>query len=517
MMVSLNNISMMYAPKLLFANVGLNLSPGKRYGLTGANGTGKSTLLKLIAGVEEVDEGIIDISKDINIGWLNQDLFQYDNEKIAYENGEFSEKDGFKLAEIEDTIMACDGYSSEATISSLLTGLGIDEGFHDKPLKVLSGGYKLRVLLAQVLFAKPDVLLLDEPTNHLDLLSIMWLEKHLTTSFKGILVFTTHDYEFLNNLSTEILDIDYGEIRCYTGNYKHFVKEKEQIAHQKLLDEKHIKQKINDMQNFVTKFKAKPSKAKQAMSKLKMIGRLEVQLPDIKHSSRVYPKFLFTQSRPSGKNVVRARSLSKTFRNKQVLNKINFNIKRNEKVAIIGPNGIGKSTLLKIILNKLNADDGVYEWGYETKIEYLDQNPKSQLEEDLTIWEWLTKNCNAIADGQIRKALGRMLFSGQDVNKKISILSGGESVRLLFAKIMLVEPNVVVLDEPTNHLDVEATDCLITALSQYKGTVIFVSHNRGFVQKLATTILTILPVGTKVLDNNYLNYLNEHKNIYFKN
>ncbi len=336
----------------------------------------------------------------------------------------------------------------------MLIGLGVEQGYHLRPLNALSGGFKLRALLAQALFGQPDILLLDEPTNHLDIMSIAWLENYLKNQFKGVLLFISHDYGFLNNLSTHVLDVDFGEIREYVGNYDHFMEEKKLKVEQKLNELQYLENKIAHMRVFVEKFRASASRSKQALSKEKMIDKLE--LPDIKKSSRVSPNFQFKQKRPSGKIVLKAEKISKNFGDKVVLKNVSFSVNRGDKVAIIGHNGIGKSTLLKILLAQHIADVGTYEWGYETHIAYFAQDHHETLKQNIPVLDWLKQERESDNTQEvIRRALGQMLFTQDDVHKHIPTLSGGEAARLLFANMMLLQANIIILDEPTNHLDLE--------------------------------------------------------------
>lgn len=524
-MISISHVSMHYGTKLLFDEVNLNLLPGNRYSLVGANGTGKSTFLKLLAGDDTPSLGEIIVAKQSSIGFLKQDQFRYENNTVlevvlqgkpalwqALQEKEkilsqemLDEKAGHRLAVLEDVIFHHEGYTAETFIQTLLVGLGVAEGYHLKPLNALSGGFKLRALLAQALFGQPDILLLDEPTNHLDIMSIAWLENYLKTQFKGVLLFISHDYGFLNNLSTHVLDVDFGEIREYVGNYDHFMIEKKLKVEQKLNELQYIENKIAHMRAFVDKFRA-GTRSKQAQSKEKMIDKLE--LPDIKKSSRVSPHFHFKQKRPAGKIVLKAEKIAKSFGEKVVLKNVSFSINRGEKVAIIGHNGIGKSTLLKILLGQHTADMGTYEWGYETHIAYFAQDHHETLKQNMPILDWLCQEREGDnTRDTIRRALGQMLFAQDDVHKSIPTLSGGEAARLLFANMILLQGNIIILDEPTNHLDLESREALALALSKFEGTVIFVSHDRHFVSSIATRIFALTEKGITDFQGNYTEYL----------
>lgn len=524
-MLDIRSISMEYGPKALFQNVNLVLLPTQRYGVVGANGTGKSTFLKILAGEEAASNGSVEKAKSVSVGILKQDHFQYEEDRIVdvvirgnvllwnalteketlFQKEHFTEQDGYRLSELEEIIMHQGGYEAEVIAKNVLIGLGIPEKFHNGPLSALSGGYKLRVLLAQVLFKKPDIMLLDEPTNHLDILSIAWLEEFLKTSFKGLLIFISHDREFLNNVSTNILDIDYNTVLNYVGNYEKFVTAKEETLIQKQNELKNQEKRIEQLQSFVDRFGAKASKATQAASRQKMIDKIE--LVEIKDSNIMKPYFSFTQGRSTGKSVLKVEHFSKQFDERILLKNVTFDIQRGNKCAIIGPNGIGKSTLLKILLNQIPVDKGEYEWSDTVQIGYFAQDYRTELPPKQTIWQWLHDQV-AVPEQDMRRVLGQVLFRGDDVNKRISMLSGGESARLILAKLILQKNNVLILDEPTNHLDMESIDALIEALQKFVGTVLFVSHNRYFIDHIATRILALSEhQGVRNYLGNYHDYL----------
>lgn len=524
-MISLNQLSMQLGGRILYSDVNLNLNAGKRYAVVGANGTGKSTLLSLLSGIEQPSLGEINMAKKATIGWLKQDQFRYENDRIidvvfqgkpalwqAWEEKEdlltqptFDEASGHRLAQLEEIIADHNGYVADSFAAQLLVGLGIGIDYHDKPLSALSGGYKLRALLAQVLFQEPDILLLDEPTNHLDIMTTDWLEEYLKSQHKGVLIFISHDREFLNHLSTHTLDIDYGEIREYVGHYDQAMKQKEVIEEQKLHAQAHVEKKIADMQKFIDRFGAKATKAKQASSRKKMIERLE--LPDIQTSSRIAPTFDFPIQRQSGKRVLKVSKLSKAYGDKKVLCNVSSDIHRGEKVALVGHNGVGKSTFLKAALGLVHADEGQVEWGHESQISYFAQDHHELLKTSMTLMEWLADQCSKATTVEIRKMLGRVLFSDDDVYKNVLNISGGEAARLLLAKNMLEQGNVLILDEPTNHMDLETIEALIHALKKYQGTLIFVSHDRYFVSRIANRLLILTEQGVKDFKGSYQEYI----------
>lgn len=531
-MLTINDLSLHYGSKLLFDGVNLLLNRGHRYGIVGANGTGKSTLLRLVKGEEEPSLGEIMMPKGISVGWVKQDHFRYEADRVldvviqgkAALWDAMHEKEGLlaredwteaavnRLGDLEEIIAHHEGYVASAKAHTVLTGLGIPLGDHDKRLGQLSGGYKIRVLLAQALFEAPEILLLDEPTNHLDIMTIRWLEEYLTENYRGLLLFVSHDRQFLKRVASDILDIDYGEIREYPGGYDRFLLKKAEVMGQKLQEKRAIEDKIEHMQKFVDRFKAKASKARQAASRMKMIDKLE--LPDIKHSSRVSPALSFSIRRPSGKEVVTIKNIKKIFGDRIVLKNVNLGVHRGEKVAIIGHNGIGKSTLLKIMMGALPMDEGEVVWGYETQTAYFAQDHHENLKEGGTVLNWLISRHSTRPETALRAVLGQVLFKKEDVEKDVLQLSGGEAAKLLLADIMLVQPNVLVLDEPTNHLDLESIEVFTDALKAYAGTVLLVSHDRYFVGSIATRVVAITERGMKDFHGTYREYLKHYQEDY---
>ena len=512
-MISLNQLSMAFGQKLLFYDVDLILNTGKAYALVGANGCGKSTLFKLITQEEEPTSGDIIKPKDATIGWLKQDQFRYEHTRIrdivldgrAVLAAVMKEKDdlllieswteaqGLRFAELEHIIYQEDGYAAPSQIEKILLGLGIPLSYHDQPLSALSGGYKLRVLLAQALFQNPHILLLDEPTNHLDIESIRWLEDFLANEYTGLLIFISHDMDFINHLADFILDVDFGEIRQYPGNYTKFLAEKALLQSQKQQERQKAEDKLAHMQKFVDRFKAKASKAAQARSRIKMMEKIE--LPDLLQSSRIAPSFYLVPKKPSVKLVCTVDNLAKSFAERSLFKDLRMTINRHDKIAIVGANGRGKSTLLKIMLDIIPADQGQVIWGPEMRVSYFSQDHHDLLHESQTVLNWLSGEVQGVTEQQIRKALGQMLLTKEEVDKNILALSGGEAARLLMAKVILEAPNVLILDEPTNHMDLETIEALADALANYTGTLLVVSHNRHFIEKFATRILYFPPTG----------------------
>ncbi len=523
-MISVSGLSKAYGAQTLFTDGAFQLNPGERYGLVGANGSGKSTLLRILAGDELPSDGTVSIPKRLALGVLRQDQFVYEQESILevvlMGNRELWEAmvekeallanaeasfDADRYSQLEEIVLKHDGYTVEARAAEVLEGLGIPTEVHREPLSTLSGGFKLRVLLAQVLASSPDALLLDEPTNHLDILSIRWLEKFLV-AFKGTAVVISHDHRFLDNVCTHILDVDYETVTLYPGNYGEFVEAKRDNRERKEKEIAKREREIAHHKAFVERFRAKATKARQAKSKQKMLDRIVVE--PLPQSSRRYPTFRFRPRRPSGREVLTLDGVSKAFGDNQVLKDVSLTIRRGDRVAIIGPNGIGKSTLLKIAMGRLEPDAGAVEWGYETHPGYFAQDHRELLGGGRqTVESWLWETCPGEPIGFVRGHLGQVLFSGDEVEKRLGSLSGGEAARLIFARLAVEKPNVLVLDEPTNHLDLEAIEALVEGLKHYDGTLVLVSHDRWFVSKLARRIIEIEPYGIDDYAGTYEEYV----------
>jgi ATPase subunit of ABC transporter with duplicated ATPase domains len=523
-MIAVSDLGKSFGYQTLFSGASIQFNPGSRYGLVGANGSGKSTFLRILAGEEPPSEGTISMPKRIKLGVLKQDHFRYEEmpilevammgnhevweaivEKERLLENSHEEFDAERYAELEDTILRHDGYTLEARAGEVLEGLGIPTEVHRQALSTLSGGFKLRVLLAQVLAAEPDALLLDEPTNHLDILSIRWLEKFLE-SYKGSAIVISHDHRFLDNICTHIVDVDYETVMLYHGNYAAFEAAKHAERERKEAEIDKREKQIADHQAFVDRFRAKATKARQAQSKIKMIEKIVIE--KLPQSSRRYPTFHFKPRRPSGRQVLAIEGISKAYGRKQVLSDVTLRIDRGDHVAIIGPNGIGKSTLLKIVVGELEADAGKVEWGYETHPGYFSQDHNELAGAGKqTVEAWLWEAVPGEPIGFVRGNLGHVLFSGDDVKKTCQSLSGGEAARLVFAKLSVTQPNVLVLDEPTNHLDLEAIEALVLGLRKYDGTLVFVSHDRWFVSQLADRIVEISGKGLQDFPGTYEEYI----------
>jgi ATPase subunit of ABC transporter with duplicated ATPase domains len=524
--ILLEKLTKRFGPKILFENVSMQFDPGKRYGLTGANGAGKSTLIKMLGADEESDTGSISIPHNMRLGVLKQNHFAYDKERILDAvlmgnkalwdamsekekllAGEVTDEIGIRLGELEGVVADENGYTAESDAAELLEGLGIKAPQHQDPMSSLPAGYKLRVLIAQVLFARPDVMLLDEPTNHLDLESIRWLESFLI-DYRGTLVVISHDRHFLNSVATHIADVDYQTITVYTGNYDDFVDAKYDNRQRAEAQNASAKKKIQDLQSFVDRFGSHASKSKQAQSRVKQIEKLEVT--ELKRSSLVRPFVRFDFEKPSGRDVLRMEAVSKGFgkkKEKKIFENLGLNVNRGDRIAVIGPNGIGKSTLLKLMVGTsaglddkevVLPDSGDIRWGHDTSVGYFAQDHHEALGETAkgrTAFEWLYSFDKNATQESIRAILGRLLFSGEAALKPTEALSGGEAARLLLSKLLLCKNNVLVLDEPTNHLDIESIEGLLDGIKLFKGTVVVVSHDRHFVSEVATRIIELEPDG----------------------
>ena len=519
-MITVNELSMGYGPQVLFENVEVTFNAGERYGLTGPNGCGKSTFMKILGGDIEPTTGRVNRPK--RLGILRQDHYAYDEariqdvvmmgnprlweavsvkEALLDKGDDLTDDEGMQLAELEMVIAEEDGYMAESEIADLLEGLGIPEKHHLKPMSVLQGGDKVRVLLAQALFGQPEGLLLDEPTNALDMGSIRWLEGFLQ-EYTGALVVISHDRHFLNEVCTKIADIDYETVIVYPGNYDDMVKAKAEARSALEMANSAKSQKIEQLQDFVQRFRA-GSRASQVKSREKQLERERKALADPKRSNIQRPFIRFEIERPSGKQVLAMEHVDKRFENAMICDDFTFHLFRGDKVALIGPNGIGKTTMMRMMLGEVIPDDGKVEWGYEANHSYLPQNHEELIEKTDTtseawLWDW-SKDTNKES---LRALFGRLLFSKEEPLKPVKVLSGGETVRLLLARLMLLKPNVLLLDEPTNHLDLESIRSLTEAMQRYEGTCVFITHDRQMVADVATRILEFSEDGIHELSPN---------------
>lgn len=523
-MIKVKDVSLSYGSRILFEHVNLSLDSGNRYGLIGANGAGKSTFMKILTGEVEPSTGSVGIPADVRVGVLRQDHYRYDEFTVLqtvlmgheelwqvmserermYSKPELTEQEGMQVGELENRFAELDGYSAEYFAAELLEGLGITVDKHNDMMGSTIGGLKLRVLLAQVLFGRPDVLLLDEPTNHLDLDTIRWLENFLL-EHEGTMVIISHDRHFLNVVCTHMLDVDYKQITAFPGNYDYFVAASTLSREQLQADNARNMEKIAELKEFVARFSANKSKARQATSRAKQIEKIE--LHEIRPSSRVSPYIKFTIKQPLGKQALTLRNVSKAYDDLQVLQDVNLDIAGGERIAVIGPNGVGKTTLMQLITGNLEPDEGTIAWGQSAVHTYFPQDHSGVIRYGTTVYDWL-KSFDDEADQQsIRSILGRMLFSKDDAHKATDVLSGGETARLLLSRMLLLQGNVLVLDEPTNHLDLEAIDALGKALAEFPGTVIFVSHFRQLVSDVATRIIELTSDGLRDFAGTYEEYL----------
>jgi len=507
--IATNKLTKRFGPDILFEDVSVQFNPGNCYGLIGANGSGKSTFIKILAGLIPASHGEVSIGRDCTLGYLRQEHAEFDevsildtvymgNKKLwdlhlereaLYSKADLTDAEHERSGMVEDEFGQAGGYTMEADAAKLLDGLGFSEDVFTKEMRTLQGGFKLRVLLAQVLFAHPDVLLLDEPTNHLDMESIEWLVD-LLKRYEGTVVVISHDRFFLNQVCTHIADLDYHEIRMFTGNYDAFTIASLEARELRDKANKKMEKQIHDLKTFISRFSANASKAKQATSRQKLLGKIELE--EVKPSSRVSPYIRFTPKRRLGDKVIKIDDISKTY-DRPLFKAFSCEIGPKEKIAIIGKNGVGKTTLLKILCGLLPPDSGSVALGDTIQFSIFPQDPGEVLDPSSQALAWLRRFADDkdASETELRSFMGRMLFSKDDVFKPIQVLSGGEKARLILAKMMLEGGNVVVLDEPTNHLDLESIEALNFALAQIENTVIFVSHDHRLITSLATRIFEI--------------------------
>jgi len=524
-LITTANITMQFGAKPLFENISVKFGNGNRYGLIGANGCGKSTFMKILGGDLAPSSGNVSLDDNKRLGKLRQDQFAFENNTVVdtvimghdrlwqvkqerdriYSLAHMSEEEGMTVAHLEVEFAELDGYTAEARAGELLLGLDIPIEQHNGLMSAIAPGWKLRVLLAQALFADPDIMLLDEPTNNLDINTIRWLERVLNER-NSTMVIISHDRHFLNSVCTHIADLDYGELRLYPGNYDDYMIASTQ-AREKLLSDNAKKQaQIADLQSFVSRFSANASKAKQATSRARQIEK--IQLDEVKPSSRQSPYIRFEQDTKLYRNALEVEKLSKGFDNHRLFSDLSLTVEVGERVAIIGTNGIGKTTLLRTLMKELPADSGGVKWSENLNIGYYAQDHSADFSEAMSVFEWMSQWRKPKDNEQaIRAVLGRMLFSQDEINKSVKSISGGEQGRMLFGKLMLQRPNMLIMDEPTNHLDMESIEALNLALENYSGTLIFVSHDREFVSSLATRIVELSATGVNVFKGSYEDFL----------
>ncbi|WGE29928.1 ABC-F family ATPase [Edwardsiella tarda] len=520
-----NNITMQFGSKPLFENISVKFGGGNRYGLIGANGCGKSTLMKILGGDLQPTAGNVALDPNERLGKLRQDQFAFEKYSVIdtvimghhelwavkeerdriYALAEMSEEEGYRVADLEVAYGEMDGYSAEARAGELLLGVGIPVEQHYGPMSEVAPGWKLRVLLAQALFSDPDILLLDEPTNNLDIDTIRWLETVLNER-NSTMIIISHDRHFLNMVCTHMADLDYGELRIYPGNYDDYMTAATQARERLLADNAKKKAQIAELQSFVSRFSANASKSRQATSRARQIEK--IKLDDVKASSRQNPFIRFEQEKKLFRNALELTDLSKGFDNGPLFSGLKLLLEAGEKVAVLGTNGVGKSTLLKTLVGDLTPDAGTVKWAENAQIGYYAQDHEYEFEQEMTLFDWMSQWRQEGDDEQaVRSFLGRLLFSQEDIKKSVKVLSGGEKGRLLFGKLMMRRPNVLVMDEPTNHMDMESIEALNIALELYQGTLIFVSHDREFVSSLATRVIEITPQKVVDFGGGYEDYL----------
>ncbi|MFM8630362.1 MAG: ABC-F family ATPase [Betaproteobacteria bacterium] len=516
-MLSAANITIQFGANPLFENVNAKFDNGNRYGLIGANGCGKSTLMKILGGDLEPSNGVVVRDPHVRLGKLRQDQFAFEDVRVLdvvmmgheemwaaqserdaiYANPEATEDDYMKAAELEGKFAEYDGYTAEARAGELLLGVGIPLEQHQGPMREIAPGWKLRVLLAQALFSDPDVLLLDEPTNNLDIHSIQWLEDVLNERYSTMIIIS-HDRHFLNSVCTHMADLDYGELRIYPGNYDDFMLAASEARARLMAANAKSKERVSELQEFVRRFAAKKSKAKQATSRRKLIEKIQGDAVEVRPSSRQNPYIRFEQNKQLYRQAVHVQSISKTFegRSRPVIERFSMMVEAGEKIAIVGANGAGKTTLMRCIagasVSGMDPDGGENKWAENANIGYMQQDVYPDFEKEVSLTEWIGRYTQEGDDDQaVRSILGRLLFSGDDVGKMVRVLSGGEKHRMTFGRLMLGRHNVLMLDEPTNHLDMESIESLQLALEKFQGTLFVVSHDREFVNAVANRILEV--------------------------
>lgn len=524
-MISTSGVTLRYGKRALFEDVNIKFTPGNCYGLIGANGAGKSTFLKILSGEIEPNQGEVHMTPNERMAVLKQNHYEYDQYPVLetvimghsrlyrimkekdelYAKSDFSEEDGMRAGELEGEFAELNGWDAEPDAAALLIGLGIPRELHDKKMAELSGNEKVRVLLAQALFGRPHNLLLDEPTNHLDLESIQWLENFLM-DYEGTVIVVSHDRHFLNKVCTHIADIDFGKIQLYVGNYD-FWYESSKLALELQRDaNKKKEEKIKELQAFIQRFSANASKSKQATSRKKQLDK--ITLEDLRPSNRKYPFLHFKPEREAGKQLLTVDGITKSLDGEKVLDNISFVVNKGDKIAFVGPNGMPKSTLFQVITGETEADAGEYSWGVTTTQAYFPKDNSAYFDGvDINLVEWLRQYSKDQDETFLRGFLGRMLFSGEEALKKASVLSGGEKVRCMLAKMMLNGANVLIFDEPTNHLDLESITALNNGLIDFDGTILFTSHDHQFIQTIANRIIEITPNGIIDRSMSYDEYL----------
>jgi ATPase subunit of ABC transporter with duplicated ATPase domains len=525
-MITASNLSIQYGKKILFQDVNLIFTPGNCYGIIGANGAGKSTFLKMLYGAVESRTGSVSFGSGERLSVLKQDHFEFDEvsvidavmmghallwktmkEKDAlYAKPDFNEDDGIRVSELEERFTSMDGWNAESNAASLLSGLGIKEELHFKLVKELSGKDKVKVLLAQALFGKPDNLLLDEPTNDLDLDTVNWLENYLS-EFENTVLVVSHDRHFLDSICTHIIDIDFGRVQQFSGNYSFWYESSQLALRQQMMQNKKAEEKKKELQEFIARFRANVKKSKQTTSRKKMIEKLNIE--EIKPSTRKYPGIIFTPGREPGNNILSVKGLAKTYEGKLLFRDLNFTINKNDKIAFLSRDPKAMTVLFEILKGHEKPDKGTFEWGQTIVKAYLPLENEKFFTKDITLVDWLAQFSDDTSEMFLRGFLGKMLFSGEEIYKKVNVLSGGERVRCMISRMMIRNANVMILDSPTNHLDLESIQAFNNTLMKFKGNILMSSHDHQFIQTVCNRVIEIGPKGMIDKETEYDNYIED--------
>ena len=528
-MLSVSHVKLQFGKRVLFEDVSITFNPGNCYGIIGANGSGKSTFLKILSGDIDTTAGSVGLAGGKRLSILKQDQFAFDEYSVLmtvvmghkelykvmkekdeiYAKPNFSDDDGMRASELEAQFAEMQGWDAEAEAAKLLSDLGIKEELHQQQMKQLEGSQKVRVLLAQALFGNPDVLVLDEPTNHLDVDTCMWLEEFLI-NFQNTAIVVSHDRHFLDKVCTHICDIDFGKIQLFSGNYSFWIEASQLALRQRSESNKKTEDKRKELQDFIARFSANASKAKQATSRKKILEKLTLE--EIKPSSRKYPFINFKPEREAGNDVLHVENLTKSIDGQLMFKNFSLHVNKGDKIAFVGPNDLVKTTLFSVLMGELKADSGSYKWGVSTTQAYFPKDNSKYFNVDLNIIDWLRQYSKETDENFVRGFLGRMLFTGEESLKSVRVLSGGEKVRCMLSRMMLTGANVVILDEPTNHLDLEAITALNRGMESFTGSILFSSHDHQLVQTAANRIIELTPHGhIDRVGMNYDEYLEDEK------
>ena len=519
-MLTVSNLSLRFGKRVLYEDVNLKFTPGNCYGVIGANGAGKSTFLKIISGETDPTTGSVSISPGERMSVLKQNHFEFDgfpvlqtvvmgNKKLydlmqekdaIYAKADFTDADGERAADLEAQFAEMNGWEAESDAANLLSGLGIYENMHSRLMNELAGNEKVRVLLAQALFGNPDILLLDEPTNDLDVETVMWLEDFLA-EFKNTVIVVSHDRHFLDTVSTHVVDIDFGKIRLFTGNYAFWYESSQLASKQRSDQNKKVEEKRAELQEFIRRFSANMAKSRQATSRKKLLEKLTID--EIQPSTRKYPAIMFKQEREAGDQILTVENLGKSFDGNLLFDKVNFRMAKGDKIAVLSKDPLAISTFFEVLAGETPPDAGTFNWGVTISMSYLPNDNAAYFDVDLNLIDWLRQYSVEKDETFIRGFLGRMLFTGEETLKKCNVLSGGEKVRCMVSRMMLQSPNFLILDEPTNHLDLESITAFNNALKDYKGSLLFTSHDHEFMQTVANRIIELTPAG--IIDK-YMTY-----------